>query len=166
MTRPLYLMSLLTLACAVLLTSGCGSAFTAEAGHLRFVHAHTNPDAGVLRIDEDSPLERLMTLADDPEPKKKKTKRPPVLADGTGVLCSDDSECTGPAAKHCLVPKDKPKGFCTIEGCKKGACGDGYTCCGKCHWMAESSLPFSGSACVPEGPGAKRLEDKAKCTCG
>lgn len=86
----------------------------------------------------------------------------PVLDDGTGTPCADDSACAGLEASHCLSVSGT--GYCTIEGCGAGACGAPYVCCGDCSPAAADFLPFDGSACIP-GPATDQLTSAAGCTC-
>ena len=86
----------------------------------------------------------------------------PVLADGTGTLCSSDGDCQALEASHCLIASQG--GFCTVEGCAAGACGAPYVCCHSCNEAFASLLPFEGSACIPESASGV-LAGQAGCTC-
>jgi hypothetical protein len=86
----------------------------------------------------------------------------PVLDDGTGTPCSSDAECEGLDASHCLIFGDM--GYCTIEGCGGGECGEPYLCCSDCAAATAPMLPFDGSACIP-GLATEQLTDMAGCTC-
>ena len=88
----------------------------------------------------------------------------PVLEDGTGTPCTDDAGCQGLDAASCLVASGM--GFCTIEGCAGGACGEPYLCCHSCSAIAAPMLPFEGSACIPgEASIVNLLSGQAGCTC-
>lgn len=90
------------------------------------------------------------------------TQTLPIASDGTGTLCTDDSSCSKLKAKKCL--KQGSAGFCTVEGCKKGTCADGYLCCHDCKPELASFLPFKGSACLPSS-ATSGLTGQAGCTC-
>jgi len=85
----------------------------------------------------------------------------PTGEGGLGAPCSSDADCAGQEADFCL---GGPDGICSIEGCEAGACGDPFVCCGDCNPAIAASLPFDGSACVPEAASAQ-LSDVAGCTC-
>ena len=86
----------------------------------------------------------------------------PVLDDGTGTPCNRDEECEGLDAPHCLIASGS--GYCTVEGCAGGGCGEPYVCCFDCSAAAAPLLPFDGSACIPE-PATSLLTTQAGCTC-
>jgi hypothetical protein len=86
----------------------------------------------------------------------------PVLDDGTGTVCSSDTDCQGLDAAHCL--QSAGQGFCTIEGCVGGECGVPYVCCYGCSAAVAPMLPFEGSACIPEA-ASEMLTTQASCTC-
>ncbi|MEQ9496666.1 MAG: haloalkane dehalogenase [Deltaproteobacteria bacterium] len=86
----------------------------------------------------------------------------PILDDGTGTPCTDDADCVGLVASHCLVTGNG--GFCTVQGCAAGACGAPYVCCYECSEQFASFLPFDPSACIPE-PATSQLTQMAGCTC-
>ena len=86
----------------------------------------------------------------------------PVLDDGTGTPCSDDADCEGLDAAHCLTAQGQ--GFCTLEGCGGGECGSPFVCCHDCSEAVAPMLPFEGSACLPEG-FTSMLTGQAGCTC-
>jgi haloalkane dehalogenase len=86
----------------------------------------------------------------------------PVLDNGTGTPCGDDSDCQDLDASHCLTSGGQ--GFCTVEGCKSGGCGTPYMCCFDCSAEVAPMLPFEESACVPEGV-TSMLTGQAGCTC-
>lgn len=90
------------------------------------------------------------------------SQTPPVASDGSGTICTDDSTCSTLKAKKCL--KQGNAGFCTVEGCQKGACADGYLCCHDCKPELASFLPFKGSACLPSS-ATNGLTGQAGCTC-
>jgi hypothetical protein len=87
----------------------------------------------------------------------------PIADDGTGTLCTDDTDCDELTADSCLSP-DGSIGFCTIEGCAAGGCGAPYVCCHDCNPMAAPMLPFEGSACLHPEMTAQ-LTAMAGCTC-
>jgi hypothetical protein len=86
----------------------------------------------------------------------------PVLADGTGTICSSDAECTGLDASHCVIGASNS--FCTVQGCVAGGCDAPYVCCHDCNEAFASFLPFEGSACIPE-VGTSLLTGTPGCTC-
>ena len=84
-------------------------------------------------------------------------------ADGLGSPCESDADCVGQAADKCVsIPGQG--GFCTIEGCSNGTCGDPFVCCRDCDPALASALPFEGSACLPE-QASSQLSTAAECTC-
>ena len=86
----------------------------------------------------------------------------PVTEAGTGTPCTTDSDCSGLEAALCL--SDMGMGFCTVEGCGAGSCGDVYLCCRDCDPAAAADLPFEGSVCIP-GELTGQLSTIAGCTC-
>lgn len=86
----------------------------------------------------------------------------PVLDDGTGTPCGSDADCQGLGAQLCLSRDGQ--GFCTVEGCAAGGCGDPYVCCHDCSPAFATLLPFEGSACLPEA-AAPLLSSQAGCVC-
>ena len=87
----------------------------------------------------------------------------PIAEDGTGTPCTSDADCAGLVADTCLVV-GQGGGFCTVEGCEPGACGEAYVCCGDCNPDLAAQLPFEESVCFPEA-GSAQLEAGAGCTC-
>ncbi len=86
----------------------------------------------------------------------------PVLADGTGTPCAEDTDCSEFDAALCLSADQG--GFCTIEGCAAGGCGEPYVCCSDCSAEAAALLPFDDSACIPSTL-ADPLAAAAGCSC-
>ncbi|MEM1153729.1 MAG: haloalkane dehalogenase [Pseudomonadota bacterium] len=86
----------------------------------------------------------------------------PILDDGTGTLCTSDTDCEGLDPSHCL--NASMGGFCTHQACGPGSCGSTYVCCHSCNESFATLLPFEGSACVPE-TGTGTLTVQAGCTC-
>ncbi|MEL6349773.1 MAG: hypothetical protein AAFV53_42110, partial [Myxococcota bacterium] len=89
--------------------------------------------------------------------------RLPVTSDGTGTPCTTDADCVDLVASTCLMD-GTAEGFCTIEMCDPGGCGEFYQCCGDCNETLASQLPFEESACFPEQT-ASQLEEAAGCSC-
>ena len=88
----------------------------------------------------------------------------PITPDGTGTPCTTDADCIDLAAASTCLTDGAAGGFCTIEMCAPGGCGESYQCCGDCNPAAASQLPFEDSACLPEA-AAGQLEAGAGCTC-
>ena len=93
-------------------------------------------------------------ICDDPDP---------TGESGLGASCQSDEDCAGQAADVCISSPDQD-GFCTIEGCGAGTCGQPFLCCRDCNPAAADALPFEGSACVPEQISSQ-LASSAGCTC-
>ncbi len=113
-------------------------------------------EAIVLQDDLSNTYQRVTTSTGTPGPML------PVLDDGTGTPCTDDTGCQGLTASHCLVLAGT--GFCTVQGCMGGACGAPYVCCSDCNEEVAQFLPFEASACIP-GPATEALTMQAGCTC-
>lgn len=82
---------------------------------------------------------------------------------GFGNACEADTDCSGQEANACLIIPGQ-EGFCTIEGCAAGSCGEPFLCCRECAPEAAAQLPFEESACLPQ-EAAGQLIAGAGCTC-
>jgi pimeloyl-ACP methyl ester carboxylesterase len=87
----------------------------------------------------------------------------PVLPDGTGTVCSSDTDCQGLEASHCLLVGGL--GFCTVEGCAGGECGAPYLCCHDCNPDVAAMLPFVSSACFTAEQSTQLTTAPVACTC-
>ncbi|MEM6863166.1 MAG: hypothetical protein AAGD10_20045 [Myxococcota bacterium] len=86
-----------------------------------------------------------------------------VTPNGTGTLCQDDGDC--PSAGFMCLSAGGGGGFCTPRSCGAGTCEASYVCCRDCSTMAAATLPFSESACLPEGLIDGLRIPPASCTC-
>ncbi|MEM9074402.1 MAG: hypothetical protein AAGE52_38265 [Myxococcota bacterium] len=88
----------------------------------------------------------------------------PIADDGTGTACRTDADCPGEGVGTCLIASGE-EGFCTREGCGAGDCRSPYLCCRECAAAVATTLPFDGSACLPEAAAPSLTGAPASCTC-
>ena len=88
----------------------------------------------------------------------------PVTDDGTGTACQSDADCPGGGVGTCLI-LGGGAGFCTREGCGAGQCESPYLCCRECSAAVAATLPFDGSACLPETAAPNLTQAPSSCIC-